>query len=442
MQRITNKFMSLTLVLIMVLFLGACGTGSDESSGGGTITNPPDPGNLDTAFGTVGKVTTNILAYEDQAYAVAIQTDGKIVVAGFANNGAYSDFAVLRYTAAGVLDATFGSGGKVVTPIGSYDDYARAMAIQTDGKIVVAGYYFNGFYNKIALVRYNSNGSLDTGFGTGGLVLTDVGSYNDEAYAVAIQSTGEIVVAGSTQNATRNEFALVRYTVNGFLDNSFNTTGKVITGIGSGGSAAYSVAIQADKRIVAAGYSNNGSGDDFAIVRYYENGSLDTTFNFSGIITTAVSSEADVVSAVVIQPTDQKIVVAGSAVVGGKNNMALVRYNPAGTLDTGFGSTGRVTTAFGSGNAIAYGIRLQSDGKIVVAGCSDVNGNNDFALARYSAAGALDTTFKNTGKVTTAIGSADDCACGVALQSDGKIVVAGYSFNGTDNDFALARYWP
>src|SRR3990167_10464207 len=284
---------------------------------------------------------------------------------------------------------------------------------------------------------FSASGELDTTFGTGGIVTTIIGSgsfKSDVAYSVAIQSDGKIVVTGSSYNGG-NDFALVRYNTNGSLDT------KVTTSNDFSADVAYSVAIQSDGKIVVAGSSdNNGSNNDFALVRYNTNGSLDTTFNSTGIVTTAIGSNTDVANSVAIQ-SDGKIVVAGYSYNGSNNDFALVRYNTDGSLDTTFNSTGIVTTAIGSSTDAANSVAIQSDGKIVVAGYSNNGSDYDFALVRYNTDGSLDTTFNSTGIVTTAIVSSSDYANSVAIQSDGKIVVAGYSWNGTSNVFAVARYY-
>ncbi|MBI5778897.1 MAG: hypothetical protein HZA49_05520 [Planctomycetes bacterium] len=283
----------------------------------------------------------------------------------------------------GVLDTTFDTDGVVTTTIGSGGDYAQAIALQTDGKILVAGYAFNGLDNNIALARYNVNGSLDTAFDTDGVVITAIGSDDGYASAVAVQTDGKIVVAGYVSNGANNDFALARYTITGTLDTAFDTDGIVTTTIGSSNDYAYALALQADGKMVVAGNAWNGANDNFTLARYNTNGSLDTTFDTDGIVTTTI----------------------------------------------------------GSSDCYAQAITLQADGKILVAGYAYNGADNDFALARYTITGTLDTTFGISGVVTTTIGSSNDYAYALALQADGKIVVAGYVYNGVNYDFALARYW-
>ncbi len=296
------------------------------------------------------------------------------------------------------LDTTFGSAGKVITDIGS-NDYARAVAIQGDGKIVATGFAAESIFGSVpprtstfALVRYNTDGSLDTTFGSAGKVTTAIGSAADDyASAMAIQSDGKIVAAGTSWNGTPNfAFALVRYNTDGSLDTTFGGTGKVTTSIVSD-NQAYAVAIQGDGKIVAVGRSWTGGNYDFALARYNTDGSLDTTFGGTGKVTTSIGSGDDVADAVAIQG-DGKIVVAGTSSTGAPNcDFALVRYNTDGSLDTTFGTNGMVITAIGTGINIANAVVIQGDGKIVAAGYSN-NGpglSYNFALARYNTEGAL-----------------------------------------------------
>ncbi len=387
-------------------------------------------GDLDTSFGfwLNGKVIIGVGGNDDGAYSVAIQNDGKIVVAGYSDNGSNDDFALMRFNTDGTVDRTFGDNGSVITEVGGNDDEARSIAIQNDGKIVVAGY--SGSYGNydFALVRYNPDGSLDGTF-SGGKVITDLYGHSDQAYSVAIQNNGKIVVAGSSNY----DFALVRYNPDGSLDGNFDWDGKVITDVGGSGDKAYSVAIQNDGKIVAAGYSWYGSNYDFALARYNTDGTLDTTFSGDGKVITNVDGYDDQARSIAIQ-NNGKIVVAGYSGSYGNEDFALVRYNSNGIPDTSFSSDGKVITDMGGNWDIAYSVAIQNDGKIVAAGFSD-----NFALARYSTDGTLDTTFSGDGKVITDLGGWDE-AYGVAIQSDGKIVAAGKSSLGGNFDFALVRY--
>ena len=439
-------------------------------------------GELDAAFGNGGKVATDFDSGYDRANAVAVQSDGKIVVAGHSHNGSDNDFALARYTATGQLDAAFGNGGKVTTPIGKSNDHGYAVAVQPGGKIVVAGYSHNGSDYDFALARYTRAGSLDPSFGSPGKVTTDFNKGHDYGKAVAVQPDGKMVVAGYAASGNDYYFELARYTADGVLDETFGSGGLVTTNFGHGNDQAHAVALQSDGKIVAAGYSYNGSDEDFGLARYTAEGVLDQTFGSGGLVATDSGHGDDEAHAVALQ-SDGKIVAAGSGGIGlaryttsgeldatfgdggkvttgiyahavalqsdGKivvagysgGNSALARYTAAGELDAAFGDGGKVTTDFDSGSDQANAVAVQSDGKIIVTWLSvPPRSNHDFGLARYTAAGELDAAFGNGGKVATDFDSGYDRANAVAVQSDGKIVVAGHSHNGSDNDFALARY--
>ena len=433
------KTTKLLLVILGSLAIASCGGG-----GGGET---PAPTYLDTTFGTSGKVTTDIgSATVDSVAAIAIQQDGKIVVVGN-SNGTDSDFAMARYDANGSLDDSFSGDGMHAEDIHAndihandivpgQDDLATSVAIQEDDMIVVAGYSSNGTDNDFVLTRYTSLGALDTSFGAGGKVITDiVPGQDDLATSVAIQATGEIIVAGYSSNGTDNDFVLARYTSLGALDTSFGAGGKVITDIVPGqDDLATSVAIQATGEIIVAGYSSNGTDNDFVLARYTSLGALDTSFGAGGkVITDIGAGSNDIANSVVIQDGGE-IVVAGSS----DNDFALARYTTAGVLDT-FGIDGKVTTDIGASTDTAYSVVIQADGKIVAAGTSFNSGSNfDFALTRYTSAGVLDTSFGAGGKVITAIGTgSNEEAHAVAIQ-DQKIVAAGFA----GDDFALVRYLP
>ena len=337
----------------------------------------------------------------------------------------------------GILDTSFSSDGLVTTAIGSYDDKAGAVAVQQDGKIVVAGNFSNPGYDDFFLARYSDNGSLDTSFDTDGIAITSFGN-EDVARALAILEDGRIVIAGNTsQDGSEAKLALARYNSDGSLDTSFDVDGKVTTDLGSGYDSLGAMAIQSDGKIVVVGSKSIGmNDDDIAVIRYNSNGSLDTTFDADGVVTTAIGSGSEFAASVVIQP-DGKIIVGGTTYNGSNMDFALVRYDGNGSLDTSFDSDGIVTKDFYNGpNDFERGghIALQADGKIIIAGNND---DGYFLLARYNNDGSLDATFDTDGLVSTSnggFGAIQD----IALQANGKIVIAGYA--NVDNDFAVVRY--
>jgi uncharacterized delta-60 repeat protein len=392
-------------------------------------------GDLDLSFGTGGKVTTDLNFGYDWIYGTAVQSDGKIMAVGRTGTSGF-DFAVVRYNTNGSLDASFGTGGKVVTDLGSSQDYAQGVVLQGDGKIVVAGYTGSGLTHDFAVVRYNPDGSLDTSFGTGGKVITDFGG-DDFGRALVLQADGKIVVAGSydSPGGTADEdFALARYNPDGSLDTTFGSGGKVLTNYnGPSRDMVHALVLQGDGKIVAAGESNQ----NFALARYNPDGSLDTTFGSGGRATTVFTYRQSVIRGLALQG-DGKLVATGDSngSAGTGDDFALARYNANGTLDTTFGSGGTVLTDFPGPVDVADAVALQPNGKILAAGYTTNGSGYNFGLIRYNPDGSLDFSFGSGGKVTTDFNGNADQAYALVLQGDGKIVAAGYS----GNDFALARY--
>lgn len=345
----------------------------------------------------------------------------------------------MRYNSDGVLDNTFDSDGIVSTDIpGGNGELGYAIAIQADGKILVVGSASNTItLADFCVVRYNSDGSLDNTFDADGIVTTDVGADDDIAFSVAIQNDGKIVVAGESRNGSF-DFAVCRYNTNGSLDTTFSADGKLTTAMGSGNDAGRSVKIQNDGKILVGGEGYfSGSGFDFALARYNTDGTLDNSFSGDGKVFTGFGNFYEGGASVLIQ-ADGKIVVAGSS----NTVFALVRYNANGSLDNTFDTDGRLTTIIGS-SANGRSALLQNDGKIVVAGGSSDGTDNDFALARYNPDGSLDNSFDSDGKLITDIDGLYDYCYAVALQPDGKILAAGYNLDLVDstNDFIVARYY-
>ncbi len=330
--------------------------------------------------------TTAIGATDNKAHAVAIQSDGKIVLAGYSYNGTDNNFAVARYNTDGSLDNTFDADGMVTTSFElNSNGRAFAVTVQADGKIVVAGYYTNVDTDRdFALVRYNTNGSLDNTFGSGGIITTVIDDGVDEAQSVVIRNDGKIVVVGYSFDFTTRVFTAVRYNIDGSLDNAFDSDGIVTTSINNNDDAAYSAALQPDGKIVISGYTS-GETYDFAIIRYNIDGSLDNSFDRDGIVTTDFDASSEISYAIAIQ-TDGKILAAGDFDNGIVYDFILVRYKTNGTLDNTFGIDGYVNTEMGASSAedVATCIALQSDGKILVAGNTNDGSDMDFAIARYN----------------------------------------------------------
>jgi uncharacterized delta-60 repeat protein len=410
----TGKFFSLNwtfILTLLTLFL----------FGATTITAAP--GDLDPTFGVGGKV---IDGSGGGSYDVAIQPDGKIVAVGLALGGSeVTQIAVARYNIDGSPDTTFGAARRVFI-----DHYQIAVdvAIQPDGKLVVASRNPDGdVYGE--LFRLNSDGSVDTSFGTNGFVLG--------AFLPSVAATlpdGKLLISLGAY--------LYRLNANGSFDMTF-------AGCTPGGHAInpYSrteSVIQPDGRIVTA--FMGGRTSFFGVFRCNADGTLDTSFGSGGIVRTPIGGGNDIGDAqaqsIAIQ-MDGKIVVTGQSQSNTNSDwqLTVLRYHPNGALDTGFGTGGIVTTPTG----ISYWIppqdkvAIQTDGKIVVATTFE-NGSRDFALVRYNPNGSLDTTFNGTGKVITPITNGNDYAHSLAIQADGKFVVVGAGENGSDFYDLVVRY--
>jgi uncharacterized delta-60 repeat protein len=408
-------------------------------------------GDLDLSFDADGKVTTDFASSNDFAGPVVVQLDGKIVAGGIGGD----DFGLARYNTDGSLDPSFSGNGKVLTDFTGLGtgffasfDQVNGLALQPDGKTVAAGCAncrpatLGG--GDFALARYNPDGSIDTTFGAGGRLITDFAGDSDAARGVVVQPDGKIVAAGEAITATFHDFALARDNADGTLDSSFGTGGMVTTDFAGSSDGAAAVVRQPDGKIVAAGFATFGpSPAVFALVRYNTDGSLDLTFGSGGKVTTDFGGSTESLSSLALQG-DGKLVAAGSHDTGTPGNVsdiALARYNSDGTLDGSFGTAGMVITDFAGSNDQGGGVALQSDGKIVVAAVdTSVFDVLDFGVVRYESNGALDATFGTGGRVTTDFAGGTDFDGGVAVQADGKIVAAGGAEIGSTFDFALARY--
>jgi uncharacterized delta-60 repeat protein len=400
------------------------------------------PGDLDSTFGGTGKIRLGLGSGSNRAHSVAVQADGKIVVAGSTSVGSFSQFALLRYHADGSLDATFGAGGIVITSFGTMESTANAVALQPDGKIVAAGYSFTGYYYNFAVARYNPDGSLDATFSDDGKIITSLDPSDDEAADVVIQPDGKIVAAGYTHVMATTAFAVVRYHPDGSLDTSFGEDGIART-IAGGSARANAVALQPDGKIVAAGRNSS----NFVTTRYNPNGTLDATFGINGVVITTNGTNPDVAYDVAVQ-ADGKVVICGTTVVFlGQNQFrgefVLVRYNPDGSPDTTFDGDGIVSHYLnGAHENRLHSLAIQPDGKIVAGGYLVLSGSGNpsvFAVVRYHTNGTPDASFDGDGIATTVAGSSYSSAFGVATQADGKIVAAGID-NADFGNAALARF--
>ncbi|PUE46763.1 hypothetical protein B9Z47_13180 [Limnohabitans sp. 2KL-1] len=455
----------------------------------------PTAGTLDATFGAGtgdgtpdGVVGRSLGAGNDYAKTMAVQTDGKIVVAGSTTsdaNGGTSNIVVERFNSDGSLDVTFGVGnsdgspdGTVTLDLGDSSDVAMAVKIQADGKIVVAGTSkpTNGTSN-IILVRLTSAGVLDTSFGAdandgtvAGVVAVDLGGAGEDvANALAIQADGKLVVAGSTTLSGTKNLMLARVNTNGSLDSAFGASGTdgtpagvVSISLGDGDDQANGLVIQPDNRIVVAGTTRAADSTTNAFVaRLNSDGELDSSFGVGsadgtvdGVAGISFGNGNDAASAVTLQSDGKILVVGATTAADNSTNIAVARLNTDGSLDNSFGADasdgtphGVTGLSLGTGNDTGVAITMQADGKIVVAGFTVASdGSTNAAVARLLSNGTLDTSFGQgnsdgtpDGVVAISLGAGNDFAHALAVQSDGKILIAGDRTNAGSSDVWLAR---
>lgn len=408
-------------------------------------------GSLDPIFDGDGRVITDLTIGGEGVTGVAVLPDGKIVAVG----DSAGDFTIVRYLRNGALDPSFGSGDGIASVDFGSKDTPWDVALQADGKIVIAG-ETGGYPAKVALARLDVDGNPDAGFGSAGKVISDLGG-SQSARGVAIQASGRIIIAGNRfTDPGGNDFIVAGYEPDGSLDTTFGSGGAVTTDFTVTGDyypsddVGQDVALDAADGIVVAGTagrrpSEYGNMREFAVARYDSDGDPDLSFSGDGKVRTNLGPlTMDQAHAVAIQ-ADGRIVVAGSTYDGYDPDFGLVRYLADGDLDTSFGDTGTVSTGFDGpdDNDTAWGVTIQGDGKIVAAGTASYSFYPDFAVARYEVNGSLDPTFADGGLAMTDFGpGGQEHASSVALQPDGNIVVAGSTWsNGTGySAFALARY--
>jgi uncharacterized delta-60 repeat protein len=407
-------------------------TGADVDTISVACATPEPTSGLDPTFGEDGKVTVH--AGGHGARAMVVQPDGMIVAAG--------EFSLARFTPEGAPDPAFGGGAPITTGLstGFFDD-ASDVAVQADGKIVVVG-IANGATDDFGIERYKTDGTPDEMFGEAGRVVTDISGGVDRAYSVALQPDGRIVVAGHAQGAfgTGNDFAVARYLPNGDPDPDFGSAGVVTTDVAGVADFAHAVAVQDDGAIVVAGRAtDDGADQSLGVVRYTSAGVPDPTFGSAGngIGATVVGVNG---RGIALQP-DGAIVIAGDA----QSDIAVARLLPSGGLDPAFGGDGVVTTDFGvliggfPGAEGGMDLALHADGRIVVVGVSQLDRTAELAMTRYEPDGDLDTSFDSDGKLSVSFFGGFDAGHDVAVQPDGKIVAAGTASNGLTREFGLIR---
>jgi uncharacterized delta-60 repeat protein len=373
-------------------------------------------GQLDTTFSGDGRVLANLAPGFDVAYGVAVQDDGKIVVAGRAG-GAGGRMFVARYQSSGALDPTFSGDGRAFVDFGPGNDFAQDVAITADDKIVIAGAARD--FAQVAVARFDTTGAPDTSFSGDGKLARNFDPADEGAYDVVVDGNGRIVLVGFVRSGGFR-LALMRFMPNGGVDTSFSGDGLVATDFGAGQDFGIGLALQDDGKIVAAGIADETGGARMALARYLPGGRLDTSFSSDGRRTINTSPGYENLLSVAVQ-ADGNIVAVGQS----NHRIGLVRVTPSGPLDPSFSGDGiQITNLAGSADEYATEVAIQPDGALVISGM--VGGAGGRMLAgRYLTNGSPDSSFAGDGFTHADFTARWDIAHGVALQADGNIVVAG-----------------
>lgn len=396
---------------------------------------------FDVSFGLNGIVTTDFNNTNDQAVAIGIQSNGKIILAGTTIINSNTDFGIVRYNTNGTIDNTFGINGtgKINIDTNNKQNILYNLIVLDDDKIILCG----KTSTDITLIKLNNNGIIDTSFGSNGKVITNISLSEIQTYSIGIQSNNKIIVGGTIfiNNYSEKYFFIMRYNPNGTIDTSFgNGNGyNTFSFNQSTINNANNLYIQNDDKIILCGQTFLNSENKLALLRLTSNGFLDASFGSNGKIITTISFYESLYS--VIVQSDNKILVTGEVLNTDRYDidMCIIRYLPNGIIDTSFGNNGIVITNLNNNNDTARSIVLQSD-KILIAGFTSSDINDSIALARYTSDGVLDNTFGLNGIVITNINGNNSYAYALKIQPDKKILICGYNFSQLEsNNFTLIR---
>ncbi len=414
--------------------------------------------NVHAQYSVIKKKLTDIGIVNNTVSSMALQTDGKIVLAGSVQEGATYKLSILRFKPNGNLDSNFSNDGidtfsiNKILPSTYQGAGLRSVIVQPDEKIIVTGqaWYLSGvnYLSNVLVMRLNKNGSLDSSFGDNGTVRTNINSSTglsvDEAYAVKLQADNKIVVAGQTYDYLQHRFLAIRYNADGTVDDSFGNGGATTITIGTSDDEAFALAIQNDGRIILAGesYLSGGFSYRVALARLTAKGQTDKNFGTNGIVTTNIAAGGDVANALALQD-DGKIVIGGftSAAVSAQKNVLCIRYHVNGSVDSSFGNNGNVIVDVAGHDDAANNVLVQPDNKILLGGYTNsADSITEFLSIRLLNDGAPDKIYASNGIQTSSFYQQGDAAYGMSLLPDGKILLTGQTTNGASRYISLARY--
>jgi uncharacterized delta-60 repeat protein len=401
------------------------------------------PGSLDTSFNAPdGFVRFNSAANnKDRAVDVAVQPDGKIVVLGYSNTSTNEDLLLARYNPDGSMDESFGTNGLVLYN-GGGNDRGLGLALQDDGKILATGYTTATGQRNVLVLRYTVNGTPDTTFGTGGVVTySSPGSGTDIGFGIAVAPDGGILVTGESANMTNQDALVLRYTPDGSLDTRFGA-GSAVTFGRAGLDRGFAIAARPDGKVLVAGSTMVTGKDDVLLFRLTQEGMVDKTFGQQGSVTYSGGGDYSDYGDCITLGADGTILVSGATSNGRAFDVLLLRYTQDGTPDSTFGKGGvAVFGDAGDRDEYGYAHAVQQDGRIVLTGYAKNSTYDDVLVMRFDPAGQPDKTFGTGGRVTwNGPGNNTDYGQGIALQPDGRILVVGFSNNGVNEDMLLMRF--
>ena len=415
-DRVNSSFLQSNGQLIIAGYTGT-GAGANYNF---AVARFNSNGTPDNSFAGDGSQSTSFNSSDNRANSVAPLANGKLIVLGYSNDAGHTYTTAASYNSDGTPDASFNANGTLIDKLVQGSTFYSCTAVQTDGKVIAAGYSWNGTDYDFAIARYNSNGSLDNTFSGDGKQMTDFTASNDKIRAIAIQSDGKIVAAGNADGS----YALARYNTDGSLDPSFNSTGKQTSNFGEYDTIT-TIVIQPDGKIIAGG---------IVLARYNSDGSPDMTFGINGFLRTAYHCNALLVQ------DDSKIIS-----LSGNDVCSIARYNTDGSVDNTFGSSGfeYIYSFYGDGTYIGKSLAFDTAGKIVIGGYSTFSSRQGhssiFELLVLNTDGTQANSFNGGQNVMTTIHNYD-FGTSVKVQSDNKIILGGYSYNGAGYNFILVRY--
>lgn len=382
---------------------------------------------FDSYFGINGITIPKIKSVNNGLWSLSLQSDNKIIAAGWAitNEETPSDIALVRLFDNGEPDTSFNPSGLFSIGNGTWED-AYATAIQSDGKILVGGRYFNNSSWDFLIIRFNEDGTLDSTFGKNGFFKKDFFGKDDRLFSLDIQSDGKIVACGYAEKFNW-DFAIIRLNIDGTLDSTFAENGERVINIGSYNDVAFSLKVQKDGKIIVCGWTYIFGSWDFALVRLNSDGSLDKSFASTGIVTTDYYHLYNTAHSIAIQ-SDGKYVAAGYTLKPGvyDTDIMLVRYNTDGTIDKTFGNNGVVLADYDNADDFAWVIKNDNYDKLVVGGVKTINGSKSILVARFNSDGSPDISFGKNGIFDFKFQGFDEEARDLLIQPDGKILLTGY----------------